>query len=83
MSGQLKFRTAFVECFMPLYTRTVGPIPMATGTGRGRSAKDAGSDTQTGAALVTTSMSAEAGAIAKGSADVTVSTGVLDASFLS
>ena len=35
-----------------------------------------------GAVLVTTSVSAEVGAVAKGSADVTVSTGVLDASFL-
>jgi hypothetical protein len=43
------------------YTRTVGPIPVATGTGRGGSAEDAGSDTQTGAVLVTTSMSAEEG----------------------
>lgn len=67
---------------MPPYTRTVGPMPVARRTGRGGSAKDAGSDTQTGAALVTTSVGAEAGAIAKGSAGVTVSTGVLDASFL-
>ena len=44
--------------------------------------EDAGSDTQTGAAAVTTSVSAEAGAVAKGSAGVMVSTGVLDASFL-
>lgn len=52
------------------------------GDGRGGSAGDAGSDTQTGAVLVTTFVSAEAGAIAKGSAGMTVSTGVFDASFL-
>ena len=50
---------------------------MATATGRGGSAED----TQTGAVLVTTSVGAEAGAIAKGSAGVTVSAGVPDASF--
>ena len=55
---------------------------MATATGRGGSAEDAGSDTQTGAVLVTTSVSAEAVAIAKESAGVTVSTSALDASFL-
>lgn len=59
------------------YTRAVGPMPVATGTGRGGSAEDAGSDTQTGAVLVTTSVGAEAGTIAKGSAGATVSTGVL------
>lgn len=64
------------------YTRTVRPTPMATGTGRGGSAEDVGSDTQTGAVLVTTFVGAEAIAIAKGGAGVTVSTGVLDASFL-
>lgn len=67
---------------MPLYTRTVGPMPVATATDRGGSAGDAGSDTQTGAVLITTSVSVEAGAIAKESAGVTVSTSVLDASFL-
>jgi len=64
------------------YTRAVGPVPVATGTGREGSAEDAGSDTRTGAVLVTTSVGTKAGAIAKGSAGVTVSTSVLDASFL-